>query len=123
MSRKPIRWRIAELFEGPNGAKVILAIGAAILAIFVVPLVFRPFQGRAAVPDINQSAILCESSYSEIQKSIPEETTPNNPLRVCVEKGRARMLIASVLTFFVIFFTVVALMARAGKIQPKEPAR
>ena len=123
MSRRPIRWRIAELFEGPNGAKAILAIGAAALAIFVVPLVFRPFEGRPAEPDINQAAIHCDASYSEIQKGIPEGTTQNNPLRVCVEKARGKVLIASVMTFFIVLFTIIALMARAGKIQPKEVAR
>ena len=122
MSARPIRWRIAELFEGPHGAKVIVAIGAAILAILVVPLVFRPFEGRPADPDSNQSAIRCDASYSEIQKGIPDGTT-NASLRVCVEMARGKVFIASVAAFFIIFFTIIALMARAGKIQPKEVAR
>jgi hypothetical protein len=123
MSRKPIRWRIAEVFEGPNGATAILAIGAAALAVFIVPLVLRPFEGRPADPEINQTEIRCEASYSEIQKGIPDGTTQNDPLRVCVEKARGKVLMASVVTFFIILFTVIALMARAGKIQPKEVAR
>ena len=122
-SRRPIRWRIAELFEGPNGAKVILALGLAALAVFIVPLVLRPFEGRPADPEINQTAIHCEASYAEIRKTIPDGTSPNNPLRVCVEKARGKVLMASVVSFFVVLFTVIALMARAGKIQPKETAR
>ena len=123
MSRKPLRWRIAETFEGRNGAKVILIIGAVVFVIFVVPLAFRPFEGRAADPEINQSAIECDPPISEITRSIPEGTSPNNPLRVCVERARGRVAFASVLTFFILFFTIVALLARAGKIQPREPAR
>ncbi len=123
MSRKPIRWRIAEVFEGPNGATAVLAIGVAALALFIVPLVLRPFEGRPADPEINQTEIRCEASYSEIQKGIPEGTTQNDPLRVCVEKARGKVLMASVVTFFVVLFTVIALMARAGKLQPKEVTR
>lgn len=122
-TRRPLRWRIAEAFEGRSGPKIILAIGGLVLAAFVVPLVVRPFDGRPADPEINQSAIRCDSSFQEVQRSIPDNASRNNPTRVCVERARGRILIAGVVTFFVIFFTVIALLARAGKIQPREPAR
>ncbi|MGH2796020.1 MAG: hypothetical protein ACRDKG_17140 [Actinomycetota bacterium] len=123
MSRRPIRWRIAETFEGRNGAKVILAIGVLVFAAIVVPLAFRPFEGRGADPEINQSAIDCHPPVAEVTRTIPEGTTANNPVRVCIERARGRVAIACVATFFIIFFTIIALLARAGKIQPREPAR
>lgn len=123
MSRRPIRWRIAEAFEGRWGAKIILGIGAIVLAVFILPLMIRPFQGRPEIEEINQTEIRCLGSLSEISRGMPDGVSPNNPRRVCVERARGRVLIGSVVAFFVLLFTVIALMARSGKIQPKELAR
>jgi hypothetical protein len=54
---------------------------------------------------------------------MPEEAADNDPRRVCVERARARALVAGVAGFFIVLFTVLAILARAGKIQPKDPAR
>lgn len=123
MSGKPLRWRLAELFEGRQGAKVILAIGAAALVILVLPLVFRGYQANPPDPAIGRPAEDCAGAWTEFSKTIPEGASGEDPARICVEKARTKIVVASVATFFIIFFTIIALLARAGKIQPKEPAR
>lgn len=123
MSRRPIRWQIAEVFEGPRGGMAVLAIGALTFAAFVAPLVFRGYEANPADPAIGRPAENCASAWTEFSKTIPEGASRESPERICVEKARTKIVVASVATFFIIFFTVVALMARAGKIQPKEVAR
>ena len=123
MSRKPLRWQVAELFEGPHGARVILAIGALVFAAFILPLVFRGYQANPPDPAIGRPAEDCAGAWTEFSKTIPDGASRENPARICVEKARTKILVASLATFFIIFFTIIALMARAGKIQPKEVAR
>ena len=123
MSRRPIRWRIAELFEGPNGGKAVLAIGALAFAAFIMPLVFKGYQANPADPVIGRPAEDCASAWTEFSRTIPDGASRQDPARLCVEKARTKIVVASVATFFIIFFTIIALMARAGKIQPKEVAR
>jgi hypothetical protein len=122
-ARRPIRWRIAEAFEGRWGWTIILAIGALVLAAFLVPLLFRPFVGRPANKAIQQAEVRCDGSLSEISRGMSFDTPDNDPRRVCVERARARTLVASIAGFFVLLFTGIALFAKGGKIQPKDPAR
>lgn len=122
-SRRPIRWRIAEAFESRWGWTIILAIGVLVLAVFLMPLLFRPFVGLPANKEINQAEVRCTGSLSEISRGMPEEASDDNPRRICVERARARTLVASIAGFFVLLFTGIALFAKAGKIQPKDPAR
>ena len=122
-SRRPIRWRLAEAFESRWGWTLILTIGALLLAVFLVPLLFRPFVGRPANQAIQQAEVRCEGSLSEISRGMALDTPEGTPRRVCVERARARTLVASIAAFFIVLFTAIALFAKAGKIQPKDPAR
>ena len=121
--RRPIRWRVAEAFEGKWGSRIVFAIGAGALAVLLVPLLFRPFEGRPAMPEIGQAQVRCLGSLSEISRGMPGGASAGDPRRICVEKARARALIGSVAGFFIALFTAIALAARAGIIQPKDVAR
>ena len=122
-SRRPIRWRLAEAFESRWGWTIILAIGALLLAAFLVPLLFRPFVGRPANRAIQQTEVRCDGSLSEISRGMAFDTPDEDPRRVCVERARARTLVASIAGFFVLLFTGIALFAKGGKIQPIDVAR
>jgi hypothetical protein len=122
-ARRPIRWRIAEAFESRWGWAIILAIGALVLAAFLVPLLFRPFVGSPANRAIQQKEVRCAGSLSEISRGMSFDTPDDDPRRVCVERARARTLVASIAGFFVLLFTGIALFAKGGKIQPRDLAR
>ena len=122
-ARRPIRWRIAEAFESRWGWAIILAIGALVLAAFLVPLLFRPFVARQADKRIQQTEVRCDGSISEISRGMSFDAPDNDPRRLCVERARARVLVASIAGFFVLLFTGIALFAKGGKIQPKDLPR
>jgi hypothetical protein len=122
-TRRPIRWRIAEAFESRWGWAIILAISALVLTAFLVPLLFRPFVGRPANKAIQQTEVRCEGSLSEISRGMSFVTPDDDPRRICVERARARTLVASLAGFFVLLFTGIALFAKGGKIQPMDLAR
>ncbi len=121
--RRPIRWRITEAFESRWGWTIILGISVLVLAVFLVPLLFRPFVGRPANKAIQQAEVRCEGSLSEISRGMAFDAPDNDPRRVCVERARARTLVASIAGLFVLLFTGIALFAKGGKIQPKDLAR
>lgn len=122
-SRRPIRWRIAETIESRWGWAIILGISLLVLAVFLVPLLFRPFVGRPANRAIQQTEVRCEGSLTEIARGMAFDTPDEAPRRVCVERARARTLVASIAAFFILLFTGIALFAKGGKIQPKDLAR
>ncbi|MEX2554082.1 MAG: hypothetical protein WEB06_00440 [Actinomycetota bacterium] len=122
-ARRPVRWRIAEAFESRWGWAIILAIGVLVLAAFLVPLLFRPFVGRPANKAVQQTEVRCEGALSEISRGMAFDTPDEDPRRICVERARARTLVASIAGFFVLLFTGIALFAKGGKIQPRDLAR
>ena len=122
-SRRPIRWRMAEAFESRWGWVIILGISLLVMAVFLVPLLFKPFVGRPANRAIQQTEVRCEGSLTEIDRGMALDTPDDAPRRVCVERARARALVAGIGGFFVLLFTGIALFAKGGKIQPKDVAR
>lgn len=122
MSRRPIRWRIAEAYESPRGWLIVVGIAAILVAVAAVPLFFRSFVARPAIPAIRQTEVRCQGAIAEIQKGFTFEAEDDDPRRLCVEKARARVVVGGIASFFIVLFAVIGLLVRAGKIRPKETA-
>jgi len=101
---------------------VLLAIGALVLAIIIVPLVFRPFLGREAIPSQLQTAVHCPAPYHGIGLEIPPGASVNDPTRVCVERSRAKIFTAGFGSFFALIFLGCAFLLRTGSIKRRQVA-
>ncbi len=120
-----MRWRVAEAFEGPRGWVYILLIAAVIIAAIVGPYVFKPFVGRPEIRHedfVEQTEIRCDAPLTEARRSV-DVNDPSGSRRLCVDHARTRLFVAGGGTFFVLIFTAIVLLSRAGRVQPKEPAR
>ncbi|MGH2726686.1 MAG: hypothetical protein ACRDKS_06890 [Actinomycetota bacterium] len=123
--RRPLRWRVAEAFEGPRGWVYIVGITAAILAMIIVPYVFLPFEGRPRIIQDGveiQTEIRCLSPFTEVRHSI-DINASGDPRQICVDHGRTRIFVAAGASVFVLIFSGIWLLSRAGRIQPRELAR
>jgi len=109
-----LRWRIADLIDGPRGPLVLLGIGAVVLAAIIVPLAFRPFLGREAIPAEFQKAVRCPAPYKGISVKIPVGASVNDPTRICVERSRAKLFTAGFGSFFALLFLFAAFLLRSG---------
>lgn len=123
--KRPLRWRIAEAFEGPRGWLLICAITVVVLAAIIVPYMFKPFVGRPEIRRddfIEQTEVRCDAPFTEVRRSV-DVNNPSNERQLCVDHGRTRIFVAGGASLFVLIFAGIALLSRAGRLQPKELAR
>lgn len=108
--RYPIRWRVADFFDGPLGRPAIIAIGVAAVAVVVAWMLFRGFVGRPAEKDIGQTEVRCRAAIVEFRRPLTSRDSQNSPARVCVEQARARLFTTGIFSFFILLFTALALV-------------
>jgi len=103
----------------------IVGITAAILAVIIVPYVFRPFVGRPQIIENGveiQTEIRCLSPFTEARHSI-DINSGDTQRQVCVDNGRTRIFVAGAASVFLLILSGIWLLSRAGKLQPKELTR
>lgn len=121
IERRPLRWRIGDFFAGPRGRPAILAIGAGVIALVVLTLVFVPYAGRPEIKEVGQTGIRCPAAFHAISPPGYSKAAVNEePVRLCAETGRSRIFTASFFGMLIALLTLGAIWVQSSHRRPAE---
>jgi hypothetical protein len=113
---RPLRWRIADHFGGPHGRRTIIGIGAGVLGLLWLVLVFRPYTGRPEIKEVGQTEVRCGAAYHALTTDFDRARASNSdPVRICAETGRARVFSASFFGGLILLLTLAAVWVQSGR--------